>query len=156
MSKAACGEGASPNADAPSADERARVNAKAASLSAALLARKGGAEPSLKRFARARGDKPFNGAPAGAAQACATKDEARPAERREKRASLTLRLPIPDFLRLKLAAGLFERTSQSILIEALRTYLDGAGVQKFDECPCLQKAAAQEAAILPASRSERG
>ena len=120
-------------------DEYARLDGKVASLTAALLARKGEAAPSLKRFLNARGANPFSGA------ACAaTGDPAEACERRRrgaKRVSFTLRLPVPDFLRLKLAAGLFERTSQSILLEALRSHLDAKEVERFDDCPCLEKAA---------------
>lgn len=120
-------------------DDFAKLDGKVASLTAALLARKGAASPSLKRFVNARDANPFAGetcaATGGPAEAC---DRRRRAGRR---VSLTLRLPVPDFLRLKLAAGLFERTSQSILLEALRAHLDSKEVERFDDCPCLKKAA---------------
>jgi hypothetical protein len=120
-------------------DEYARLDGKVASLTAALLARKGEASPSLKRFLNARGANPFSG------ESCAaTGDPVETCEKRRqagKRVSFTLRLPVPDFLRLKLAAGLFERTSQSILLEALRGHLDARAVERFDDCPCLEKAA---------------
>lgn len=119
-------------------DEYARLDGKVASLTAALLARKGEASPSLKRFLNSRGVNPFSG------EACAATNEDKDAcakRRSGKRISFTLRLPVPDFLRLKLAAGLFERTSQSILLEALRSHLDSKDVESFEDCACLKKAA---------------
>ncbi len=119
-----------------SSDAYARLDGKVASLSAALLARKGAASPSLKRFLNQRSNNPFTRCEdAGACQ-----NEA--ADPRVKRASVSVRLPIPDFLRLKLASAEFERTSQAILLDALRAYLDDKGVEKFGDCPCLKKAAA--------------
>lgn len=120
-------------------DDFAKLDGKVASLTAALLARKGDAAPSLKRFRSGRDANPF-----AAATCSATGGPAADCERRRrgaKRVSLTLRLPIPDFLRLKLAAGLFERTSQSILLEALKAHLDAKDVARFEDCSCLQKAA---------------
>ncbi|NWG71271.1 MAG: hypothetical protein HXY23_06650 [Parvularculaceae bacterium] len=124
-------------------DGYARLDGKVASLSAALLARKGAAAPSLKRFVSQQRNNPFASCEAGAA--CAAELKAV----KPKRAAISLRLPVPDFLRLKLAAAELERTSQAILLDALRTYLDGKGVETFDECPCLKKAAA-------AAEAERG
>jgi hypothetical protein len=123
-------------ADPPPADDYARLDGKVASLSAALLARKGAAAPSLKRFAN-RPENPFaEGRPCGKSP-----EGACPVVVSARRASLSLRMPVPEFLRLKLASGLFERTSQSILLEALTHYLDARGVERFEDCLCLQKAA---------------
>jgi hypothetical protein len=126
----------------PITEDYARLDGKVASLSAALLARKGAAAPSLKRFAREKPRNPFSSPCAADAASCS----AREARRGKRRASLTLRLPIPDFLRLKLASAEFERTSQAILLDALRAYLDDRDVENFDDCPCLRKAAAAEEA----------
>ncbi|MEQ1930389.1 MAG: hypothetical protein ABL957_07630 [Parvularculaceae bacterium] len=130
--------------DGSQIDDYARLDGRVASLSAALLARKGGAAPSLKRFAPQRTSNPFSGAPAPCASTGCPETAGAKAPR-EKRAAFTLRLPIPDFLRLKLAAAQFERTSQAILLDALRSYLDTSGVEKLDDCACLRKAAAEEA-----------
>lgn len=119
-------------------EDYARLDGKVASLSAVLLARKGAAAPSLKRFARERAKNPFT-------ESC-EKAETCPiasAPVREKRVAMTLRLPIPEFLRLKLAAANFQRTSQAILMDALRAYLDDKGVESFDACQCLNKAEAE-------------
>ena len=119
----------------PSPDDYARLDGKVASLSAALLARKGAAAPSSKRLLADAPGNPFAGCPAArAARDCPGKAKAA-----QKRANVTLRLPIPDFLRLKLASIEFERTSQAILLEALRRHLDERGVASFDDCPCLEK-----------------
>ncbi len=122
--------------DSRPSDAYARLDGKVASLSAALLARKGAASPSLKRFLNQRSNNPF-----------ARCEDARVCQNAAtslgvKRASVSLRLPIPDFLRLKLASAEFERTSQAILLDALRAYLDDKGVEKFGDRPCLKKAAA--------------
>jgi hypothetical protein len=58
-----------------------------------------------------------------------------------KRAAVTFRMSVHDFLRLKLASAELEVSSQDILIDALGAYLDEKGVERLDECACLAKAA---------------
>lgn len=58
-----------------------------------------------------------------------------------KRAAVTFRMSVPDFLRLKLASAELEKSSQDIILDALAAYLDQKGVERLDECACLAKAA---------------
>lgn len=58
-----------------------------------------------------------------------------------KRAAVTFRMSVPDFLRLKLASAELEISSQEIILDALCGYLDAKGVERLDECSCLAKAA---------------
>ncbi|MBY0422600.1 MAG: hypothetical protein K2Q06_09870, partial [Parvularculaceae bacterium] len=53
-----------------------------------------------------------------------------------KRAAVTFRVSIHEFLRLQLAAAELERTTQDIIVEALKDYLDARGVENFAECRC--------------------
>ncbi|MBB5518247.1 hypothetical protein [Amphiplicatus metriothermophilus] len=160
---------------------------KFASLTAALLARKGEAEPALEPFAHARVaastarqmapgethaldrkaapvDRPAARAPAGHAHPApfATADarseepkrfaENCPRERiakSPKRAAVTFRMSVHDFLRLKLASAELERSSQDIIIDAIEAYLNEQGVERLDDCKCLR-----EAGDICASRSE--
>lgn len=58
-----------------------------------------------------------------------------------KRAAVTFRMSVHDFLRLKLGAAVLERSSQDIIIDALEVWLDGQGVERLDNCRCLAEAA---------------
>lgn len=58
-----------------------------------------------------------------------------------KRAAVTFRMSVHDFLRLKLASAELESTSQDIIIEALDSWLDRKGVERLDNCRCLAEAA---------------
>lgn len=58
-----------------------------------------------------------------------------------KRAAVTFRMSVPDFLRLKLASAELEISSQDIILDALGAYLDTKGVERLEECACLAKAA---------------
>ena len=170
-----------PNPTPREVDEAAadaKGDGKFASLTAALLARKGEAEPALEPFAHARvaasarqmgpnerhdlnrkeaprypravafvpaDDAPrLNPAPRGAA----AQEEPRFAENcpREriatsaKRAAVTFRMSVHDFLRLKLASAELETPSQDIIIDAVEAYLDAHGVERLDDCKCLKTA----------------
>ncbi|GAB4527322.1 MAG: hypothetical protein Kow00133_16220 [Amphiplicatus sp.] len=159
---------------------------KFASLTAALLARKGEAEPALEPFAHARvaastarqmapgethaidrkaasADRPArpragHAHPAPFATAAARAEEPRrfaencPRERiatSPKRAAVTFRMSVHDFLRLKLASAELERSSQDIIIDAVEAYLNEQGVERLDDCKCLR-----EAGDICASRAE--
>ncbi|MGE0409516.1 MAG: hypothetical protein AB7P23_09685 [Amphiplicatus sp.] len=58
-----------------------------------------------------------------------------------KRAAVTFRMSVHDFLRLKLASAELETPSQEIIIDAVEAYLDEKGVERLDECVCLAKTA---------------
>lgn len=58
-----------------------------------------------------------------------------------KRAAVTFRMSVHDFLRLKLASAELERSSQDIIVDALEDYLDANGVERLDNCRCLAEAA---------------
>lgn len=58
-----------------------------------------------------------------------------------KRAAVTFRMSVHDFLRLKLASAELESSSQDIIIEALESWLDQKGVERLDNCRCLAEAA---------------
>lgn len=58
-----------------------------------------------------------------------------------KRAAVTFRMSVHDFLRLKLASAELERSSQDIILEAIETYLDAHDVERLDDCKCLRTAA---------------
>lgn len=57
-----------------------------------------------------------------------------------KRAAVTFRMSVHDFLRLKLASAELERSSQDIIIDAIEAYLDVHNVQRLDDCKCLKAA----------------
>ncbi len=58
-----------------------------------------------------------------------------------KRAAVTFRMSVHDFLRLKLASAELEVPSQDIILSALDSYLDVKGVERLDNCRCLREAA---------------
>ncbi|MBI1365721.1 MAG: hypothetical protein GC153_07150 [Alphaproteobacteria bacterium] len=58
-----------------------------------------------------------------------------------KRAAVTFRMSVHDFLRLKLASAELETPSQDIIIEALDRFLDEKGVERLDNCRCLAETA---------------
>ena len=58
-----------------------------------------------------------------------------------KRAAVTFRMSTHDFLRLKLASAELEVSGQDIIIAAIEKFLDERGVERLDECLCLQKTA---------------
>lgn len=58
-----------------------------------------------------------------------------------KKAAVTFRMTTHDFLRLKLAGAELEMSGQDIIIAAIEAFLDEKGVERLDECLCLQKAA---------------
>jgi hypothetical protein len=57
-----------------------------------------------------------------------------------RRAAVAVRMSTQDYLRLRLAAAELEISAHDIVIAALDAYLDEKGVERFDECLCLQKA----------------
>lgn len=57
-----------------------------------------------------------------------------------RRAAVAVRMSTQDYLRLRLAAAELETSAHDIVIAALGAYLDEKGVERFDECLCLQKA----------------
>lgn len=130
-----------------------------ASLSASLLARKGEAEPAMEPFAHARvaesarqmgpGERhemsrvvlrPQGGGAAPSADAPSPDCPRRRLATGGKRAAVTFRVSIHEFLRLQLAAAELERTTQDIIIDALRDYLDAHGVENLAECRCAPQA----------------
>lgn len=134
-----------------------------ASLSASLLARKGEAEPALEPFAHARvaesarqmapGERhevsrkaPLNARDGASAPDCPKKRIAA----NPKRAAVTFRMSIHDFLRLQLASAELERSAQDIILDALKAHLDAAGVESLDDCRCLKAAGEACAAPPPA------
>ena len=167
------------------------AEARFASLSASLLARKGEAEPALEPFAQARvaesarqmapGERhemsrresfaPREGLTLGSdardAQmrpAALREAQARGAEGAEtkdcprrrigtspRRAAVTFRMSIHDFLRLQLASAELERPAQEIILDALKAHLDSAGVESLDDCRCLKAAGEACAAPPPAA-----
>lgn len=58
-----------------------------------------------------------------------------------RRAAVAVRMTTHDYLRLRLAAAELEVSAHDIVIAALDAYLDEKGVERFDECLCLQKTA---------------
>lgn len=58
-----------------------------------------------------------------------------------KKPAVALRLTTHDYLRLRLAAAELETSAHDIILAALDAYLDAKGVERFDECLCLQKTA---------------
>lgn len=58
-----------------------------------------------------------------------------------KKPAVALRLSTHDYLRLRLAAAELETSAHDIILAALDAYLDEKGVERFDECLCLQKTA---------------
>lgn len=58
-----------------------------------------------------------------------------------KRAAVAVRFTTHDYLRLRLAAAELETPAHDIIIAALDAYLDSRGVERFDECLCLKRAA---------------
>lgn len=58
-----------------------------------------------------------------------------------KKPAVALRLSTHDYLRLRLAAAELETSAHDIILAALDAYLDAKGVERFDECLCLQKTA---------------
>jgi len=58
-----------------------------------------------------------------------------------KKPAVALRLSTHDYLRLRLAAAKLETSAHDIILAALDAYLDEKGVERFDECLCLQKTA---------------
>jgi hypothetical protein len=119
-------------------DDFGTLDGRVASLTAALLARKGAASPSLKRF-RASADNPYTAG--GACSAARQQAETCPRRPNPRRAAVTVRLTVPEFLRLKLGSAQLGLTSQAILAEAVARYLDQEGVETLAECPCLKRAA---------------
>ena len=57
-----------------------------------------------------------------------------------KRAAVTFRMSVHDFLRLKLGSAELERSSQDIIIDAVEAYLDAHDVERLDDCRCLKAA----------------
>lgn len=57
-----------------------------------------------------------------------------------RRAAVAVRMSTQEYLRLRLAAAELETSAHDIVIAALDAYLDEKGVERFDECLCLQKA----------------
>lgn len=148
--------------DAPVASSSSRephhrpVEPRFASLSASLLARKGEAEPALEPFAHARVAESARQMAPGERHDVTRKDpinasretaspEAKDCPKRRigqgpKRAAVTFRMSIHDFLRLQLASAELERPAQDILLDALKAHLDAAGVESLEDCRCLKAA----------------
>ena len=57
-----------------------------------------------------------------------------------KRAAVTFRMSVHDFLRLKLASAELEIASGDLIIDALDRFLDEKGVERLDNCRCLAEA----------------
>ncbi len=155
------------------ADARRQQEPRFASLSASLLARKGEAEPALEPFAHARvaesarqmapGERHemsrkesfqpreagASGNAAGEAKACAR----RRIGANPKRAAVTFRMSIHDFLRLQLASAELEKPAQDIILDALKSHLDAAGVESLEDCRCL-KTAGEACSALPMQAAE--
>lgn len=58
-----------------------------------------------------------------------------------RRVQVSFRVSTRDFMRLKLAAAELGRPSQELIIESVHRLLDEYGVEQFDECACLARAA---------------
>ena len=58
-----------------------------------------------------------------------------------RRVQVSFRVSTRDFMRLKLAAAELGRPSQDLIIESVHRLLDEYGVEQFDECACLARAA---------------
>ncbi len=131
--------------DRPQNDDFARLDGKVASLTAALLARKGQAAPSLKRFAApksARANQSSAKAPTeGASCPESVRKECplRSASAGAKRVKVTLRLTVREFLRLKLGCAELGQTTQAVLSAALSRHLDDKGVERLEDCACLDE-----------------
>lgn len=102
--------------------------------------------PRAVSFARSDDAPRLNPAPRSVAPAAEEKQFAENCPREKiaantKRAAVTFRMSVHDFLRLKLASAELEVSSQDIIIEAVETYLDAHGVERLDDCKCLQAAA---------------
>ncbi len=63
-----------------------------------------------------------------------------------RRAVVTLRMSVRDFLRMKLGAAVLKKRETDLLMEALDYYLDAHGVESFDDCLCLRRTAQRIAA----------
>lgn len=66
-----------------------------------------------------------------------------------KRAAVTFRMSIHDFLRLQLASVELEKSTQDIVVDALSAYLDERGVESLSECLCLNNRSGEACAVLP-------
>jgi hypothetical protein len=72
----------------------------------------------------------------------------------QRRAAVTFRMTIHDFLRLQLAAAELERPAQDIVNDALQGFLDSRGVERLADCRCLKAAGdACEARAFPPRRA---
>lgn len=106
----------------------------------AIAARAGGLAPSS--FSRVPQSAPKQESEEAREGACT--DNGEPCPRKAdaaKRAAVAVRFTTHDFLRLRLAAAELETPAHDIIVAALNTYLDEKGVERFDECLCLRKAA---------------
>lgn len=88
----------------------------------------------------------------GCASACGAADQSnaehRPDPEEEhaarRRATVSVRLDTPDYLRLKLASAQLHRTIQDLISTALDDYLDRLGVESMRNCRCLRLASRAE------------
>ena len=56
----------------------------------------------------------------------------------EQMARVTFRMPMADYLRLKMAGALKEQPCRELILKALEDYFDKEGVQSFSDCPCFK------------------
>ena len=52
-------------------------------------------------------------------------------------ARVSFRMPMADYLRFKMAGQVLDKPGRDIMLEALRQYLDDAGLPDMSECTCL-------------------
>ncbi|MEL6365159.1 MAG: hypothetical protein AAFR11_10010 [Pseudomonadota bacterium] len=63
------------------------------------------------------------------------------AAKSQRRVQVSFRVTTRDFMRLQLAAAELGRPSQDLIIEAVDQLLDEHGVERFEDCACLARAA---------------
>ena len=119
------------------------TNSAPASLTSALLVRKGAAVPAgysaLAAAARAGRTRPLD--PAGVASPKRRRSERLP----DLRTRISLRLDPERHLKLKLSAAHLHRNLQDVLIAALDSYLDQIGpTVKEGTCACLETGCSEQ------------
>ncbi len=56
----------------------------------------------------------------------------------EQMARISFRMPMADYLRLKMAGALKEQPCRELILKALEDYFDKEGVQSFSDCACFR------------------
>jgi len=74
----------------------------------------------------------------------------------KRRIQVSFKISTRDFMRLKLASAELQRPSQDLLIDAVHEVLDAYGVERFEDCRCLAKAADRTAEAMEAKSAAAG